>query len=102
MTPFNEVPMTREEQLSLPALGCDFNACGWSGLPDDNCYYAMDRKTLDKLIRDGRLLAFGYMEDSETEFTGVAIQLERYGDDWRARPASADFVYGNLTELTFP
>lgn len=94
--------MSREEQLSLPALWCDFNACGLSGLPGDNCYYSMKSDTLAALTNCGRLRVFGYMEDSENEFAGVAIQLERYREGWRARPISDPFVYGHLNELIHP
>ncbi len=94
--------MSREEQISLPALWCDFNACGLSGVPGDKYYYNMKSDTLAALTSSDRLQAFGYMEDSEKEFSGIAIQLERYRDGWRARPIGDTFVYGNLNDLIHP
>ena len=90
---------TREAQLSLPALWCDFNACGLSGLPDDNCYYSMKQQTLEEIGLKEGMRVFGYMEDSETEFVGIEVQLERYRDGWRARPVADSFIYGTLDEL---
>lgn len=32
-----------------PAVWCDFNACGWSGRPDDDCFYVLDQTRLTQL-----------------------------------------------------
>ena len=71
-----------------PAIWCDFNACGWSGEEDDDCYYVLDGAALKSLPACTGLTVFLFEEEdiSGTEILGRVARLERYGDSWRARP----------------
>ena len=73
----------------LPQLWCDFNACGWTGEPGDNCFYAFDRAGLEALSpRPGlQLFAWDYSGDGD-EIFGCEATLERFDEGWRLRPAS--------------
>lgn len=71
-----------------PRVGCDFNACGWSGEEDDDCFYVLDREDLRALpASDGlRVLLFEW-EDPGCVLACLAT-LETWGGGWRARPRS--------------
>ncbi len=73
---------------SLPAVWCDFNACGWSGEPDDTCFYILDRNALAALRAGSGTRIFIYMENDVAgqQIVGCAATLEWYGDGWRVRP----------------
>ncbi len=75
-----------------PPLWCDFNACGWSGEPDDNCYYVLDRRALDALPARVGLEVFIWGETDETTIIGCVARLEQFDDGWRARPVSNFYV----------
>jgi hypothetical protein len=65
---------------SIPKLYCDLNACGWSGEPDDNCYYALHREQLAalKLVASMRVFIWDW-SDSEL-IVGREASLERFDD----------------------
>ncbi len=70
----------------LPVVGCDFNACGWSQEPDDNCFYAF---TQQDLIRAQPFIGkriIVYMEDTDRENLACEAVLEQWQNRWRARP----------------
>ncbi len=73
----------------LPKVWCDFNACGWSGEPGDDCFYSFDRAGLAALSpRPGlRVFAYDYSGDGEEVF-GCEATLERLGEGWRLRRAT--------------
>ncbi|HUA67914.1 MAG TPA: hypothetical protein VMA13_05140, partial [Candidatus Saccharimonadales bacterium] len=51
---------------SLPRLWCDLNACGLSGEPDDNCYYALHKEQLPALQpKEGMRVFIWDWSDSE-------------------------------------
>ena len=81
---------------SLPAVWCDFNACGWSGEPDDTCFYILNLDALAALRATPGTRIFIYMEDDleGQQIVGCAATLERYRDGWRARPDGTDYYYG--------
>lgn len=72
----------------FPRLWCDFNAQGWSGSPDDNCYYILSSEQLALLHPTEGTRVVLYMEDNEsgTEIIGCEATLEGYKGSWRARP----------------
>lgn len=53
----------------FPPLWCDFNACGWSGRPDDNCYYSLDKVRVKEFKAGDRV--FLYDEDLVDGVMGV-------------------------------
>ncbi len=79
-----------------PPLWCDFNACGWSGKPDDTCYYALDRKRLVELGSKAGDKVFLYMDDTAdgSEVCGVEGELFEYHAGLIARPLSDQFYNG--------
>jgi hypothetical protein len=82
---------------SLPRVETDFNACGWSGAPDDNCYYVFDRDALAPgRLQDG-LRVFAYMDDGDGMVVGCQAVLERYGTRWRLRPDESTWWRGRLS-----
>ena len=75
-----------------PRLSCDFNTRGWSGEPDDDCYYVLDREVLDALPARVGLEVFIWDESDETEILGCVAKLEQFDGRWRARPVSGIYV----------
>ena len=73
----------------LPKVHCDFQACGWSGEPGDDCFYSFDEASLEALSpRPGlRVFAYDYSGDGEEMF-GCEATVEHFGEGWRLRPAS--------------
>jgi len=71
---------------SLPKLWCDLNACGLSGEPDDNCYYALHREQLAELQPVAGMRVFIWDWSDSELFVGREALLERFDDRWRARP----------------
>jgi hypothetical protein len=84
---------------ALPRLWCDFNACGWSGEPDDRCYYAFDQQALTALGPREGLRLFAFMDDDgDGEIVGCQAVLERFGMSWRIRPDAGTWFSGRLSE----
>jgi hypothetical protein len=71
---------------SLPKLWCDLNACGLSGEPGDNCYYALHREQLAALSPVEGMRVFIWDWSDPELFVGCEALLERLDDQWRARP----------------
>ena len=81
---------------SIPRLFCDFNAQGWSGAPDDNCYYAFDEKRLAEIDPKEGLLLFAYMDELDDEIIGCEVRVEKFGESWRLRPNEDTWFEGKL------
>jgi hypothetical protein len=66
----------------LARVWCDFNACGWSGEPGDDCFYAFDRAGLESLSPHPglRVFAYDHSGDGEEVFSCEAT-LERFGEE---------------------
>jgi hypothetical protein len=79
-----------------PVVWCDFNACGWSGRPHDNCFYLLDQKRLAELGAKVGDKVFLYMEDSDDgrEVTGIEGELVDSGGKLIARPFGQEFYNG--------
>jgi hypothetical protein len=77
------------DAADLPRVWCDFNACGWTGEPGDDCFYAFDRAVLENLgPQPGlRVYAYDFTGDGDEVF-GCEAMVERFGEDWRLRPTS--------------
>lgn len=77
-----------------PRVWCDFNACGWSGDPDDDCYYVLNSDDLRAACASDGLsvLLFDWDDDTETQVLARLAQLESYRGRWRARPRAGFFV----------
>jgi hypothetical protein len=73
-------------EIPLPRLWCDFNALGWSGAPDDTCYYAFDQKALAALSPTEGQKLLAYDDDGACEVIGCEARLESHGESWRIRP----------------
>ena len=71
---------------ALPKVWCDFNAAGWSGEPDDHCYYAFDQEALAALGPREGLRFFAFMDDVSDEVVGCEAVLERFGRSWASSP----------------
>jgi hypothetical protein len=86
----------------LPVVNCDFNACGLSGEPSDDCYYRLDPVALVKLSDGSANQIFIYTDDTATdgapEIFGCVAFLERYSwphtSGWRARPIKGTWYRG--------
>jgi hypothetical protein len=74
-------------------LWCDFNACGWSGEPDDHCYYAFKQDQLEELNPTEGMEVLLYMEDSPEDYTTCRATMERWKDRWRARPSKGTWEH---------
>jgi hypothetical protein len=80
---------------NIRRVWCDFNACGWSGLPDDNCYYVLSAEDL-KNAQEGELV-FIYDSDNggHSEIFGCIAKLNWYrgtaSSGWRACPTNSSF-----------
>jgi hypothetical protein len=81
---------------NYPPVWCDFNACGWSGKPDDDCFYVLDLKRLAELGAKAGDTVFLYMEDSADgrEVTGVEGELVEVTGKLIARPLDQDYYQG--------
>ena len=71
---------------SLPRLWCDLNACGLSGEPDDNCYYALHKEQLPALQPKVGMRVFIWDWSDSELIIGREASLERFNNSWRARP----------------
>src|SRR5688572_3375453 len=86
---------------SLPKVQCDFNACGFSGTPTDNCFYVLCLEELGPLQpREGMRIIVWDWSDFELVL-GCEAVLERYEDSWRARPKE-DTWYEQKPDQTYP
>ena len=83
---------------SLPRIWCDFNACGWSGTPDDNCYYAFDKQAVEALRPTEGMRLFVYDDDGGGEVIGCEARLEGFQGSWRIRPNESTWFRGRLDE----
>ena len=72
--------------VSIPKIWCDFNACGWSGAPGDNCYYAFDQEALATLHLTEGMRLFIYDDDGVGGVVGCEARLESFNASWRIRP----------------
>ncbi len=83
----------------IPRLSCDFNATGWSGEPDDDCCYGLDRERLGHLKPIEGMRVVIYEEDlgeqGEPQVFGCIATLEfhkgKASSGWRARPIPGAF-----------
>ena len=71
-----------------PRVWCDFNACGWSGAEDDDCYYQLDAADIDAIQRNEgtTVLLYDWEDDEETEVLVRVGRLEFWQHRLRARP----------------
>jgi hypothetical protein len=83
---------------SVPRLWCDLNACGWSGAPDDNCYYALHRVQLAALSPAAGMKVFIWDWSDSESVVGFEASLERFGDAWRARPTNGTPIEAKADE----
>ena len=87
---------------NVPPLWCDFNACGLSGEPDDECYYSLHRDELERLKPTVGMLVFIYDDDRSAdgrpEVLGYVATLEqvmfRNALHWRACPDKKTWYRG--------
>lgn len=77
----------------LPRIWCDFNACGLSGEPGDDCFYVFDMKGLGPT--EGMRLCV-YDDDGDGDVIGCEARLERWGDSWRLRPDDGTWFKGRF------
>jgi len=92
------VDIIERDQLPAPLpprIWCDFNACGWSGDADDDCYYVLDPDDLAAAgASEGRsVLLFDWEDDGESLVLARVAELESHGGRWRARPRTG-FYFG--------
>jgi len=88
--------------LSIQPLWCDFNACGWSGEANDNCYYALHREQLARILSPEGVSVFIYdddiSDDGSHEVFGCVAVLEavtyRGAAHIRARPSNGPWYRG--------
>jgi len=84
--------------VSLPRVWCDFNACGLSGEPGDNCYYALHREQLAVLHPSAGMRLFIWDWSDAALVVGCEAVLERYRNFWRARPVEDTWAEGKPDE----
>ena len=85
--------MTKPSEF--PPLWCDFNACGLSGRPDDNCFYSLDKvRALEFKAGDRVFLYDDDIVDDKPGVVGIEGELLDYGGRLIARPFAQDFYYG--------
>ena len=79
-----------------PAVWCDFKACGFSGRPDDNCFYVLDQRRLRELGAKLGDKVFLFMVDSADgqDVTGIEGELVPFGRKLIARPLDQEYYYG--------
>src|SRR5262245_35824077 len=96
---------TSRPDPAVPIIGCDFNACGWSGQDDDNCYYVLDLAAIARLPQpDGaRVFVFDWKDLEEPEVVGCEATLEWVDwtelgcpRGWRAWPDEATWYSGPI------
>jgi hypothetical protein len=80
-----------------PAVRCDFNACGWAGRPDDDCYYVVDRKRLEYLKATAGMNVLPYDDDiidGRPGVIGIDAQLIEDRGGLIAKPLEETFYNG--------
>lgn len=82
----------------LPRVWCDFNACGWSGEPGDNCYYVIDDDAIaaNGLTEGARL--FVWDDEGDGNVIGCEGRLESFQGRWRVRTDAGDWYRGPLND----
>ncbi|MEO8269316.1 MAG: hypothetical protein ABI557_06325 [Aureliella sp.] len=93
-----------KDQLPIPLpphIWCDFNACGWTGAHDDDCYYVLDFACLDNFSpSEGMsILLFDWDDEAKSYIIARLARLEKFESQWRARP-SGDFYSGGVPWLS--
>lgn len=78
----------------LPRVWCDFNACGWTGEPGDDCYYVLDMNTIEAHGLASGTRVFIWDDDGDGVIIGCEGQLEVFRDSWRVRPAAGTWFQG--------
>jgi hypothetical protein len=93
-TGYSDFPPAMNSDLpgTLPRLWCDLNAQGWSGEPDDDCYYALDSEQLEALRPVIGMKVFIWDWSDSEWIVGREASLERFGGVWRARPTDEGWV----------
>jgi hypothetical protein len=91
---------------SLPRLAADFNACGLSGAPDDDCCYGLFIEQLAPVTPREGLRVFAYMDDGDGMVIGCEGVLEKHNlywqkdrEHWRVRPDQSSWVRVRLSEM---
>ena len=88
--------------FSLPRVWCDFNACGWSGEPDDDCYYVFDKQEVAALQPAEGMKVFIYDDNGDGTIIGCEARLEIFRDSWRMRPDKSTWFEGRLDTKDVP
>jgi hypothetical protein len=79
----------------LPPLWCDFNACGWSGRPDDNCYYSLDKVRVEEFKAGDRVFLYDVdLVDGAMGVIGIDAELIEDRSGLIARPLGDAFYSG--------
>jgi hypothetical protein len=80
----------------FPAVWCDFNAGGWSGRPDDDCYYVLDKKRLEEVKAKAGMKVFLYDNESEDhrEIVGTDAELVEDRGSLIAKPIAGTSYHG--------
>jgi len=95
-----EIPNDSRIALGKPPIvWCDFNACGWSGSSEDNCYYVFGPGELEKLNPIVGMKVLLYADDNERTVVVCEASFEKYKDGWRARPVATSWRDVALAEL---
>ncbi len=81
---------------ALPVVWCDFNARGWSGNPDDRCFYVFAEPAFSSLPPQEHMRVFIWMEEDETgtAVVGCEAVLEQFMNCWRAYPDDTTWYSG--------
>jgi hypothetical protein len=87
-------------EASLPRVWCDFNACGWSGEPGDNCYYALDVGALAALGPAAGARVFVWDDEGGGEVIGCEGRLEPFRGGWRVRPVAGTWFRGRWGDVS--
>ena len=80
--------------FALPRVWCDFNACGWTGEPGDDCYYVLDVEAIAARGLTSGTRVFIWDDDGNGEIIGCVGKLEVFRDGWRVRPAVGTWFQG--------
>ena len=79
----------------FPPLWCDFNAGGWSGRPDDNCYYSLDKIDGKEFKAGDRVFLYDEdLVDGAMGVVGIDAELIEDRGSLIARPLGEAFYSG--------
>jgi hypothetical protein len=78
----------------LQRIGCDFNAIGLSGEPNDNCFYSFEREQVSSLPALVGLRVVLFSLDSPSEVTACEAVIEPYRNGWRGEPMKSFWYCG--------